>query len=340
MNVLKYRNLGEMETKEYHCKKNWPDNCNAQCGGNGVVLKKASQPYSTAFFELFFDDNFLRTEADNIEEAEAKAFDKFTIMKNCVHKYSISGRDGICDLCGYKTIKAYPPSSQCSTCGKNHSNLTFKDENYCITDYYEATKHVSLPKNNDDEQKLKQDIFDNIVSERKKKYGDFFSLLIGNDKINSVNDISTDGSLYQMKIIDIKNILLVREIALIAKESLFGFNFEDYKIVDAIDESNKKIKYHTFKQLDSLLRNKYPDIKRNFYDKNESDLSDIEDQIKRYSLASNVAKKISVDLDLFFVKMTGDLHQSFLLKLDESINSLIEKDKKSKKNNLKNKPKI
>jgi hypothetical protein len=75
--------------KDYTPHHDWPGDTMVQWGGTGLVLGK--NPYTTAFFEAFPDENvtasggFIRGEGKTIAEAEDNAFTKFKKESSCNH---------------------------------------------------------------------------------------------------------------------------------------------------------------------------------------------------------------------------------------------------------------
>lgn len=81
----------------------WPDDCLVQWGKSGVVFRRdGGDPYITAFFEAFPEDNaggFIRGEGPTIGEAEANAFAKHQRQVACEHVWGRSGYDNGGALC-------------------------------------------------------------------------------------------------------------------------------------------------------------------------------------------------------------------------------------------------
>jgi hypothetical protein len=143
----------------YECQKPWPEDCFCQCGGDGIVLvtkvddtpseandavpKKKS--YRTAFFEAFPKSPkcFIRGEGDFIEEAEARAFEKFNKILACTnHEWDRRDRtDGYayctkCPLSG----SYLDPLTKCVVCQTPTSRYTDKsDVHYCRVHYYQLS---------------------------------------------------------------------------------------------------------------------------------------------------------------------------------------------------------
>lgn len=145
----------------YVCQKPWPEECFVQCGGNGIVFvtnpedKKeaeeikedapAKKSYRTAFFEAFPKSPkcFIRGEGDFVEEAEARAFEKFNKILACTnHEWDRRGRpDGYCYCTKCPLSGMYlEPLTKCTVCQVPTTGYTDKHSvHYCVTHYFKLS---------------------------------------------------------------------------------------------------------------------------------------------------------------------------------------------------------
>lgn len=153
----------------YNCLKPWSENTFCQCGGDGVVFtdgsleKSLSDPkeqvetiktvlgeptkkkhYRTAFFEAFPKDPscFIRGEGTTVEEAEAKAWEKYEKILACNnHEWDRRNRtDGyvFCTKCPLSG-RFLEPTTCCHVC-QTPTTRSIHDEDkkyYCIVHYLE-----------------------------------------------------------------------------------------------------------------------------------------------------------------------------------------------------------
>jgi len=158
--------------KPYDCKKDWPENCFVQCGGDGLVLRSGSMEevleseglsetienlakntsYTTAFFEAFprNPDTFIRGEGTTIEEAEDNAFSKFEKYSACDHpefeKRDYKNGYGFCVKCGMGSSGAFEPEYKCRICGQpTYYTFDKHDQPYC-EDHASEIAWEDLPK--------------------------------------------------------------------------------------------------------------------------------------------------------------------------------------------------
>lgn len=91
----------------------WPDDCRVQWGRRGIVLKKGSDAYATAFFEAFpAGGGFIRGEGASVEAAEAAALEEYRRASACDHRWGRSGYTnggGRCRRCGTFRASAFRP---------------------------------------------------------------------------------------------------------------------------------------------------------------------------------------------------------------------------------------
>lgn len=140
-----------MSKDPYECQKPWPEDCFVQCGGNGIVFvtkaadKKVDTPvkrnYRAAFFEAFPKSPkcFIRGEGDFVEEAEAKAFEKFNKILVCTnHEWDRKGRpDGYCYCSKCPLSGMYlEPLTKCTICQTPTTGYTDKNKVHYCRDHY------------------------------------------------------------------------------------------------------------------------------------------------------------------------------------------------------------
>lgn len=138
----------------YECAKPWPEDCFVQAGKNGIVFRNGSldevlqnpekgletvaavvgaipdppASYRTAFFEAFprSPDTFIRGEGKDIQEAEAKAWAKYSKHVACPgHEFEKRGYKnggGFCKHCNMFSSKAFEPDLRKDT-PEEHSYL-------------------------------------------------------------------------------------------------------------------------------------------------------------------------------------------------------------------------
>jgi hypothetical protein len=86
---MKIASQHQWKDSDYKPRCEWPGDTLVQWGRSGLVLGR--KPYTTAFFEAFPDESltgsggFIRGEGATLEEAEDKAFAKFTREIDCNH---------------------------------------------------------------------------------------------------------------------------------------------------------------------------------------------------------------------------------------------------------------
>lgn len=123
MSALAGRSFGP----PYECVKPWPEGVTVQCGDHGVVFTKGTLDrivtdppgvlesvasieaggtggYTTAFFEAFPDDTFIRGEGSTVAEAEASAWEQYQRHQACEeHEWETRGYTNgaaFCARCG------------------------------------------------------------------------------------------------------------------------------------------------------------------------------------------------------------------------------------------------
>lgn len=209
--------------QSYECKKEWPESVYVQCGEKGVVFSKNGN-YQTAFFEAFPNspDTFIRGEGSSVEEAEFKAFEKYTKIMNCTQHEMVRRKEsesGTCKHCGLTLINCLPPLKNCDLCGKEHVKLCFKEKDkqqivLCLDHYLEKMeqyKNYFTPNNLS--VFFKEDVEDDIFNFEKISLMDWdmYQHLILNKKygmltekneyesITRINDESTKFFSFMLK---------------------------------------------------------------------------------------------------------------------------------------------
>lgn len=123
--------------QEYVCLKPWAEDTFVQCGEKGVVFSKNGN-YATAFFEAFpkMPSTFIRGEGKTVEEAEAKAFEKYTKIIDCSNHEMVrrgNSEHGICKHCGLFLSNCLAPLKSCDICGKEHVKTSVTQDGQCKT---------------------------------------------------------------------------------------------------------------------------------------------------------------------------------------------------------------
>lgn len=95
-----------------------------QANTDGIVIGK--NPYSTAFFEAFPLDTFIRGEGDTVEEAETNAWNKYQKQLHCKeHEYERvpNRKDGYarCIHCNIHHSRIFNSTHTCSVCDVDDS---------------------------------------------------------------------------------------------------------------------------------------------------------------------------------------------------------------------------
>lgn len=113
----------------YTCTLDWPDDCDAQCGGRPGKW----------FFEAFptYPRTYVRGESpDSIPAAEGEAWAKYQLQLNCPHvefaRQSRLSTAGQCPACGLVVEGMYQPLTICETCGQPaNSHIGQSGKVYC-----------------------------------------------------------------------------------------------------------------------------------------------------------------------------------------------------------------
>ena len=114
--VISLYGLDEARGSDYTCAFAWPDDCNVQAGGRGIVLSQGGK-YTTAFFEAFPIDprTFIRGEGATVPDAERQCWDLYQRILACPnHEYERRDYEngvGICKHCGmtgFNVILGHP----------------------------------------------------------------------------------------------------------------------------------------------------------------------------------------------------------------------------------------
>ena len=103
--------------------------------GEFPKLKKG-EFYTTAFFEAFPVDTFIRGEGKTIEEAEQSCWNKYQRISSCKgHEFEKRGYTngaGFCKHCNMFKSKAFEPWEKCVSCGeKTFYSQDINDNWYC-----------------------------------------------------------------------------------------------------------------------------------------------------------------------------------------------------------------
>lgn len=97
----------------------WPGAELLQAGGKGLVLSSEGN-YTTAFFEAFIDDTFIRGEGQTLAEAETNAWNKYQAYNKCPkHEWeprNYTNGVGFCKNCNKFKSKAFTPEDLGFTC--------------------------------------------------------------------------------------------------------------------------------------------------------------------------------------------------------------------------------
>lgn len=90
-----------------------------QAGGKGLVISNQGN-YTTAFFEAFIDDTFIRGEGQTLAEAETDAWNKYQTYNKCAgHEWeprSYTNGVGFCKHCNKFKSKAFTPEELGFSC--------------------------------------------------------------------------------------------------------------------------------------------------------------------------------------------------------------------------------
>lgn len=82
----------------------WPEDCEVQWGGSGLVIKRDGGAYGTAFFEAFpAGGGFFRGEGSDLAAAEAACLAKYLRFTGCEHLWGRRGYTNggaVCRRCG------------------------------------------------------------------------------------------------------------------------------------------------------------------------------------------------------------------------------------------------
>lgn len=133
---------------EYKCRKDWPDDARLQYGSRGTDNKGEA----IAFFEAFYQDDFVRGEAATVEEAEADAFHKLSLRRHCQHDFHPSPKSpstGICSKCQKVVGNMFPSGYHCAVCNKENVRFSVHEHGHlkhlCLQHYCEATIAETQP---------------------------------------------------------------------------------------------------------------------------------------------------------------------------------------------------
>lgn len=184
----------DIKRTTYLCQKEWPEDARLQYGEKGLVIKGA-EAYTTAFFEVFYKDEFVRGEGRDAQDAEAQAFELLKKRLSCDHTYKPWSRKpstGICTLCGKLHPLLYASPYHCEVCGQEHVCFQIGNLHYCLKHYCEATITNSSEYLQDVYRKaqeitrygLTHGVFDGISDEndifrKDEEYSDIFYHFVG-----------------------------------------------------------------------------------------------------------------------------------------------------------------
>lgn len=184
----------DIKRTTYLCQKEWPEDAKLQYGEKGLVIK-GNESYTTAFFEVFYKDEFVRGEGRDAQEAEAKAFALLDKRLSCDHIYepwSKKPSTGICTLCGKLHPLLYTSPYHCEVCGQEHVCFQIGGHHYCLKHYCEADitnkseylQDVYRKAQETTRYGLKHGVFDNLESEndifrKDEEYYDIFCDFVG-----------------------------------------------------------------------------------------------------------------------------------------------------------------
>lgn len=257
--TVKYIPFGEARTsldekREYSCQHNWSEKASLQCGSKGVVLKKEGGGYSTAFFEVFYGENFIRGEGETIETAENQAYIQYEKLLNCPqHKFEPeqrNPRNGVCSCCGFIEKNHYLPKDNCCVCGKKHIFLELNEKKYCLNHYIEEAQKIDFTITPEKREELKKNAFNKIIKLRDSD--NFMDMMISKDSknknIEKFEDVEDNHFYVEMEIEKLKKIKQNLNIFKVIKSSKILDLFEEECIlIDLINELKLKSEPASFK---------------------------------------------------------------------------------------------
>jgi len=310
--IIKNRSLGLMNTSDYTCKYDWPTDCFVQCGGKGIVMgNQHKKGYVTAFFEAFPFNNFIRGEGETVDLAEDAAWKKYQVMATCSEHHFIEDkkrkRDAVCEHCGYSIKNYYPPHHQCSCCDKEHVSLEIGNEYFCLEHFIEKAKHINYEITDERLIEFKKEVVKEIeLSQDKDK--NLIDMMLGKNDLNvkSYEDIADDDYRVEMKISNLKNIELMKNILIAAQMVNISNKFaSEYEFIDWIQNQKDSLSMTAIQKtteffnvvIDNMKDNKYLNSEfnsREYFDKTEDKFNEIESKVKLSLFIFNMAKEFDI----------------------------------------------
>lgn len=307
--TIKFESFGapfEERNKEYLCNKIWPDSAKIQCGDKGIVAKKGGSNYITAFFEVFNGDDFIRGEGKDLIEAEEKAFEKLSIMNNCVnHNYSRVGstEQAECSLCGHTVRGYYPPESSCSSCGKLHTALKISESPLCVNHYIEKAEQMDFSIDREVINKIKKNVFEKIKASKNKEKNLIEEILSKSDNFECYTDIPDDDYRVEMSIDKLKEVERNIKFLTVLLQLKLNENFdEEYKFVSHFEELMKVNKMSIYNKVykevrdtidllskNNLIKSDVADINNSYTMKDPKAVDDLIDFYEDCVIAMNIA---------------------------------------------------
>lgn len=296
--TIKNRTLGLMDTSDYTCKYDWPTDCFVQCGGKGVVIgNKHRKGYVTAFFEAFPFNNFIRGEGESVELAESAAWAKYQVMATCPEHHLIVDekrkRDAVCEHCGFSIRDYYPPENQCSCCSKENVSLEINGEYFCLEHFIDKAKQLDYEITPEKIISLKKEVFEQIKVSNNKDKNLIDMMLSKNDgKIKSYEDIPDDDYRVEMKIFNLKNIELMKNILMATQMANISDKFSsEYELIDWIQKQKDSLSMASVKKtteffnliIDNLRQNNTISTNFNsfkYFNDTEAKFDEIESHVK------------------------------------------------------------
>lgn len=125
--------------ESFECQFDWGE-AMVQCGGHGIVIGKKDNSYTTAFFEAFPLNTFIRGEGEHVELAELAAWEKYQRIVLCdKHEFERRGREddyGFCKHCDYFTSGVFKILTKCETCSEPTKDHKTGTKYWCTEHYY------------------------------------------------------------------------------------------------------------------------------------------------------------------------------------------------------------
>lgn len=320
--VIKNHTLGE-GISDYTCRYDWPADCAIQCGGKGVVIGSKNRPgYVTSFFEAFPSRNFIRGEGDTVYRAEDDAWQKYQIIINCPEHHFINDeknkRDAVCQCCGFVVKEYYPPENTCHSCGKEHVSLKLHNQFFCIEHFIQQAKKIDYEITPELIIDFKKEVFEDIQSSQGKEKNLIDMMLGKNDsKIKSYEDISHDDYRVEMKISNLKNIELMKNM-LIATQmaNLLDIFSSEYKLIDWINDQKSHLSGIATKKtveifnavINNMKENKNIDSSfnsREYFNDTEAMFEKIEHKVKLMLFISHMITQYNIDEHYIYRPLYG-----------------------------------